>query len=71
MASADLGNERVADHEGQQEFDLFPADSAGAPGDNFVCRLYDHQPWTPVIFGRLGDQTPYLYLGGRVTPRVG
>jgi CubicO group peptidase (beta-lactamase class C family) len=57
--------------EGPQEFDLFPADSAGAAGDNFVCRLYDHQPWTPVIFGRLGDQTPYLYLGGRVTPRVG
>ena len=57
--------------EGPQEFDLYPADSAGRAGDHFVCRLYDHQPWTPAIFGRLGDQTPYLYLGGRITPRAG
>jgi CubicO group peptidase (beta-lactamase class C family) len=56
--------------EGPQEFDLHPAGSADAAGGYFVCRLYDHQPWAPAIFGRLGDQTPYLFLGGRVTPRV-
>jgi CubicO group peptidase (beta-lactamase class C family) len=57
--------------EAPQEFDLHPADIAGRAGDHFVCRLYDHQPWTPAIFGRLGDRTPYLYLGGRITPRAG
>jgi len=57
--------------EGPQEFDLFPAGSAEDAGDSFVCRLYDHQPWTPAIFGRLGDQTPYLFVFGRITPRAG
>jgi CubicO group peptidase (beta-lactamase class C family) len=51
-----------------QEFDLYPAD---ATGDRFVARLYDGDPWSPVIFGRLGDQTPYIYASGRVTPRAG
>ncbi len=51
-----------------QEFDLYPAD---ATGDHFVGRLYDSSPWAPVVFGRLGDQTPYVYAGGRVTPRIG
>ena len=51
-----------------QEFDLYPAD---ATGDRFVARLYDGDPWSPVIFGRLGDQTPYIYASGRVTPRTG
>ncbi len=45
-------------------------DPGGSAGDHFVCRLYEHQPWTAVIFGRLSE-TPYLYLGGRITPRVG
>jgi hypothetical protein len=59
-----------------REFDLYPAgpadgaDPAGSAGDAFVCRLYDHQPWTPVTFGRLSDETPYVCLGGRITPRV-
>jgi CubicO group peptidase (beta-lactamase class C family) len=64
----------VFSDEGSQEFDLYPAGSAGDAGwsgDHFVCRLYDHQPWTPLAFGRLGDQTPYFYFGGRITPRVG
>jgi hypothetical protein len=30
-----------------------------------VCTTISRGP--PVIFGRLGDQTPYLYLGGRIT----
>ena len=51
-----------------QEFDLYPAD---ATGDHFVGRLYDSSPWAPVVFGRLGDQTAYIYAGGRVTPRIG
>ncbi len=54
--------------EGPHEFDLHPADGTG---DNFVCRSDDRQPWSPLVFGRFGDQTPYLYLGGRITPRVG
>jgi CubicO group peptidase (beta-lactamase class C family) len=48
-------------------FDLHLAD---AGGDNFVARSRDTDPWTPVSFARLADQTPYLYLGGRVTPKA-
>jgi CubicO group peptidase (beta-lactamase class C family) len=51
-----------------KEFDLYPAD---VTGDRFVGRLYDSQPWAPVVFGRLGDQTPYIYASGRITLRVG
>ena len=51
-----------------KEFDLHPAD---ATGDRFVGRLYDSQPWTPVVFGRLGDQTPYIYASGRISLRAG
>jgi len=54
--------------EGPHEFDLHPAD---ATGDSFVARSDDRQPWSSVVFGRLGDQAPYMFLGGRITPRVG
>jgi CubicO group peptidase (beta-lactamase class C family) len=47
---------------------LHPADSSGT---RFVLRSRDDEPWVPLSFGRLGDGTPYLYLGGRVTPRTG
>jgi CubicO group peptidase (beta-lactamase class C family) len=47
---------------------LYPADGSGV---NFVCRTYDHEPWVPVTFGELADGTPYLFAGGRVTPRAG
>jgi hypothetical protein len=40
--------------------------SAGVPG----AARNDDEPWTPVSFGELADRTPYLFLGGRVTPRV-
>jgi CubicO group peptidase (beta-lactamase class C family) len=50
------------------QVDLHPADSSG---ERFVGRRYDSQPWTGVAFGRLADGTPYLFTGGRVTPRVG
>jgi CubicO group peptidase (beta-lactamase class C family) len=48
------------------EFDLYPAD---ASGDNFVCRSFDDEPWSPVSFGTLEDGTPYCFIG-RVTPKV-
>jgi hypothetical protein len=47
---------------------LHPADSSG---NRFVLRSRDDEPWVPLSFGRLGDGTPYIYLGGRVTPRTG
>ena len=59
--------EAFADDE-PPEFDLHPAD---ATGDRFVTRLYDSEPWSPVVFGQLGDQTPYIYASGRITPRAG
>ena len=49
------------------ELSLCPADASGV---NFVCRTHDDQPWSPLSFGALADGTPYLFLGGRITPRV-
>jgi CubicO group peptidase (beta-lactamase class C family) len=54
--------------EGPHEFDLYPAD---ATGDNFVVRSDDKQPWSPLTFGRFGDQARYVFTGGRITPRAG
>jgi CubicO group peptidase (beta-lactamase class C family) len=51
-----------------EELILYPADASGV---NFVCRSYVHEPWVPVTFGQLADRTPYIFAGGRVTPRVG
>jgi CubicO group peptidase (beta-lactamase class C family) len=50
------------------EVDLHPADSSG---ERFVCRSSDSQPWSGLAFGHLAHGTPYLFTGGRVTPRVG
>ncbi len=50
-----------------EELILYPADASGA---NFVCRSDDDDPWTPVSFGQLAGGGPYVFLGGRVTPRV-
>ena len=47
---------------------LYPADASGV---NFVCRSREDEPWIPVSFGQLADRTPYLFDGGRVTPRTG
>jgi CubicO group peptidase (beta-lactamase class C family) len=49
-----------------EELDLHPTD---ATGDHYVCRSHDHEPWTPTMFDRFPDGTPYLYLSGRATPR--
>jgi CubicO group peptidase (beta-lactamase class C family) len=51
-----------------EELILHPADSSGT---NFVCRSHEDEPWTPLSFGRTADQSCYLFLGGRVTRRVG
>ncbi|MDQ2812667.1 MAG: beta-lactamase family protein [Actinomycetota bacterium] len=51
-----------------QELILHPVDASGR---RFVMRSREEEPWVPLSFGRLADHTPYLYLGGRVTPRVG
>jgi CubicO group peptidase (beta-lactamase class C family) len=50
-----------------EELILYPVDASGI---NFVCRTRDDQPWSPVSFGQLPDRTPYLFAGGRITPRV-
>jgi CubicO group peptidase (beta-lactamase class C family) len=50
-----------------EELLLHPADSSGT---RFVLRSHDDDPWLPLSFGQLGDGTPYLYMGGRVTPRT-
>jgi CubicO group peptidase (beta-lactamase class C family) len=49
------------------ELSLYPADASGL---NFVCRTHGDQPWNPLSFGALADGVPYLFLGGRITPRV-
>jgi CubicO group peptidase (beta-lactamase class C family) len=60
----------LADLTGSEPEDLVlhPAD---ASGDRFVLRSHDDEPWAPLSFGELADGTPYIYLSGRVTPRVG
>jgi hypothetical protein len=50
-----------------EELILCPAD---ASGNRFVLRSRAADPWTPVSFGELADGTPYLFMSGRVTPRV-
>ena len=49
------------------EMTLLPADSTG---DHFVLKLPGTAYWTPVSFGHLRDQTPYVYLFGRVLPQA-
>jgi CubicO group peptidase (beta-lactamase class C family) len=68
VVSGASGDRSAFSDEGPQEFDLHPAD---ATGDGFVCRSDDRQPWSPLVFGRFSDRAPYLFLGGRITPRVG
>jgi hypothetical protein len=48
-----------------------PAVRSSTPGTAFVLRSRDDEPWVPLSFAELGDGTPYIYLSGRVTPRVG
>ncbi len=50
-----------------EELILHPADSSGT---RFVARSSDEEPWVPLSFGRFGDGRLYIYMSGRVTPRV-
>ena len=50
---------------------LYPAEPPGSSGTRFVLRSRDDEPWAPVSFGQLADGAPYLFMSGRVTPRVG
>jgi CubicO group peptidase (beta-lactamase class C family) len=68
VVSGMSGDRAAFSDDGPHEFDLYPADPTG---DNFVGRARDGQPWAPMVFGRLGGQTPYVYFSGRITPRVG
>jgi hypothetical protein len=49
------------------------ATEANVPTLRAPCSLRsgDDEPWAPVSFGQLADGTPYLYMSGRVGPRVG
>jgi CubicO group peptidase (beta-lactamase class C family) len=67
VISGVTGDRAPFSDDGLHEFDLYPADPTG---DNFVCQPLHGQPWAPMVFGRLGDQTPYIYFSGRITPRV-
>jgi CubicO group peptidase (beta-lactamase class C family) len=49
-----------------ERLELHPADLSG---DLFVCRSHDDEPWTTVSFGKLADDRPYVYTGGRITLR--
>ena len=48
-----------------------PLEPSESPGTGFVVRSRDDEPWVPLSFSELDDGTPYIYLSGRVTPRVG
>ena len=50
---------------------LYPAEAADSSGTRFVLRSGDDEPWAPVSFDQFADGTPYLYMSGRVAPRVG
>ena len=47
-----------------------PVDPVGSSGTGFVLRSRDDEPWVPLSFGQFSDGTPYIYLSGRITPRV-
>jgi CubicO group peptidase (beta-lactamase class C family) len=51
----------------EDEATLYPADESGK---NFVCRLRDNDPWTPLTFGELAEGTPYIFASGRIALRI-
>jgi CubicO group peptidase (beta-lactamase class C family) len=70
VVSSMTGELAAVSDDTSQEFDLYQADAPGVGlGDAFLCRPRDHEPWSSLIFGRLADATPYLHLGGRLTPK--
>jgi CubicO group peptidase (beta-lactamase class C family) len=70
VISSTTGDLAAVSDDTSQEFDLYPAHAPGVGlGDAFLCRQHDHEPWSSLIFGRLGDATPYMHTGGRLTPK--
>lgn len=67
VVSTMTGDRATIADEGPQEFDLHPVDSRGTA---FVGRVYDEEPWSTALFDSFSDGTPYLYLGGRATPKT-
>jgi CubicO group peptidase (beta-lactamase class C family) len=43
----------------------------GTTGDRFVGRSRPEEEWTEFVFARLDNGTPYLHVGGRLSPRAG
>ena len=66
MAAAWTGDRAKFSDATPEDLVLHPAD---ASGDFFVCRSRDAGPWAPVRFGLIDGQVPYLFFGGRITPR--
>jgi len=75
-----IGNLAVLTASEPEDLPLYPAgpldpggplEPSDSPGTGFVVRSRDDEPWVPLSFSELGDGTPYIYLSGRVTPRVG
>jgi CubicO group peptidase (beta-lactamase class C family) len=54
-----------------EDLPLYPAEATDCSGTRFVLRSGDDEPWAPVSFDQLADGTPYLYMSGRVAPRIG
>jgi CubicO group peptidase (beta-lactamase class C family) len=54
-----------------EDLPLYPAEATDSSGTRFVLRSGDDEPWAPVSFDQLADGTPYLYMSGRVAPRIG
>lgn len=58
---------RLSGEPERSEYELLPLDESG---DRYAFREHDAQPWATVTFDRFGDGTPYVFVGGRVTPKV-
>ena len=71
MALTMTGNLAVLVDAEPEDLPLYPAEATDSSGTRFVLRSGDDEPWAPVSFDRLADGTPYLYMSGRVAPRVG
>ena len=50
-----------------QDLVLRPVDPQGT---TFLTRAHEDDPWSPIAFSAFPDGSPYLFSGGRVTPKV-
>jgi CubicO group peptidase (beta-lactamase class C family) len=67
VAGATVGSLGALTGPAEDEATLYPADDGG---ENFVCRLRENDPWTPLTFGELADGTPYIFASGRIALRA-